>query len=149
MFPSRIKYNGLNLGIFVEITLIVAVPQGGFSAEFLFDFGSFVRVRYSVILFFCRYLSLPFFETIFRDHFSRPFFKWAGMKMYSNSMSLYRSSINHVELWTVPFCSFLFVRWLKITILELNKTLLIKYQTRSQLSLQMMLNSRKSFVSGP
>ena len=26
-------------------TFIVAVPQGGFSAEFLFDFGSVVRVR--------------------------------------------------------------------------------------------------------
>ena len=46
------------------------------------------------------------------------------------------------------FCSVLY-RWLKITILELNKTLLIKYQTRSQLSLQMKLNSRKLFVSDP
>ena len=28
-----------------KITFIVALPHGGFSAEFLFDFGSLIRVR--------------------------------------------------------------------------------------------------------
>ena len=34
--------------LLLKITFIVGPPHGGFSAEFLFDFGSFIRVRWKI-----------------------------------------------------------------------------------------------------